>query len=269
MRRTMCIAAVLTLATACSGAKNKKSDPMEPDFIRVDVTVDGLKDEDKDPLELEIAKIEGVFNIAQDPLGSTTMYSFDYEGDLRRLQRRIEAIEYPGLRRQRVVATFDYLGFDNRGPVLVLISPKTEDVITETNVEFVLEVKDNDISEVTVNGEPANEKKPGFYHATLELAEGEQEVTLYAKDEAENETTEKVKLNVDTTPPELEAEVKVVVEGKVEPGSEVYVDGTKAEVKRSGEWRVELKVKKGQKTVEVVAIDKAGNKTTEQKPIGL
>jgi hypothetical protein len=269
MRRHVFIAAAVALAMACSGAKSKKSDPMEPDFIKVDVTVDGLSEDDKAPLELEIAKIDGVFNIQQDPLGNGTVYSFDYEGDLRRLQNRIEAIEYPGLRRQRVVATFQYLGFDNRSPVLVLISPKTEDIITDTQVEFVVEVKDNDVSEVTVNGQAAKEKKPGFYHAEMELPEGEQEVVLYAKDEAENETTEKVKVNVDTTPPEIDATVKVVVEGKTEPGSEVYAAGTKAEIKRSGEWRVELKVKQGQKTVEVVAIDEAGNKTTENKPIGL
>jgi hypothetical protein len=36
-----------------------------------------------------------------------------------------------------------------------------------------------------------------------------------------------------------------------------------------GNWRIELAVEKGQKSVEVVAIDEAGNKKTEQKSIGL
>jgi len=235
----------------------------------VDVSVEGLSSEDADKLEAEIGKISGVFNLVRDPLGNGVTYTFDYDGDIKKLQREIESIEYPGLRRQRVVANLQYLGYDNRGPILALISPNTEEIVTETNVEFVVEVKDTDVSKVTVNGNAAKEQRPGFYHTKVELPEGEQQVELVARDEAGNETKETVKLNIDTTPPELEATVKVVVEGKTEAGSEVYVDGTKAEVNMFGAWRVELQVKKGQKTVEVVAIDKAGNKKVEQKPIGL
>lgn len=259
----------LVLATACSGAAKKNEEDPFANMITVDVAVEGLKKEDEEKLEAEIAKISGVLNLQRDPLGKSTVYTFDYDGDLKVLQRKLEAIEYPGLRRQRVVANFQYLGYDSRGPVLALISPNTEEVVTDTKVEFVLEVKDTDVAEVSVNGTAAAQKKPGFYHATVELPEGTQKVELYAKDEAGNETRQTVDLNVDTTPPELEASVKVVVEGKTEKGSEVYVDGTKAEVNMFGAWRVEIAVKKGQKTVEVVAIDKAGNKTVEQKSIGL
>ncbi len=264
----ICLLALAT--TACSGVQSRKSnDDGTSDMISVDVSVDGLAKEDEAQLEAELAKIDGVVNLQRDPLGSGTVYNFDYTGDLRRLQNRIESIKYPGLRRQRVVANFQYLGFDNRGPILALITPNTKEIQTETNVEFVVEVKDTDVAEVTVNGTAAKQKKPGFYHAQVELPEGEQKVELFARDEAGNETKETVTVNVDTTPPELEAVVKVVVEGKTESGSEVYVDGTKADVNMFGSWRVELKVKKGQKTVEVIAIDKAGNKKVEQKPIGL
>lgn len=262
----LCLLALTT--TACSGAQSKKDGDVN-EMLTVDVSVDGLAKEDEEKLEAELGKIDGVFNLQRDQLGSGTVFNFDYDGDLRRLQNRIEAIEYPGLRRQRVVANLQYLGYDNRGPILALITPNTKEIITETNVEFVLEVKDTDIEEVTVNGTPAKEQKPGFYHAKVDLPEGEHKVELFAKDKAGNETKETVEVNVDTTPPELEATVKVVVEGKTEAGSEVYVDGTKADVNMFGAWRVELKVKKGQKTVEVIAIDKAGNKKVEEKPIGL
>lgn len=265
--RLICLFALTTLA--CSGVQSKKSDGLGEEMTVVDVSVEGLSDADADKLEAEIGKISGVFNLVRDPLGDGVTYTFDFDGDIKRLQRAIEAIEYPGLRRQRVVANLQYLGYDNRGPILALISPNKDEIITETSVEFVVEVKDTDVSEVTVNGTPAKEQKPGFYHASVDLPEGEQQVELVARDEAGNETKETVKLNIDTTPPELEATVKVVVEGKTEAGSEVYVDGTKAEVNMFGAWRVEMQVKKGQKTVEVVAIDKAGNKKVEQKPIGL
>lgn len=257
-------------STGCAGAGPKKDEATGMvEMIQVDVAVEGLSDDDANALEQELTKIDNVYNLRRDPLGSSVVYTFEYGGDFERLRRRIESIEYPGMRPQQVVASLQYEGFDNRGPVLDLISPNTEEVVTETSVEFVLEVKDSDVAEVTVNGTPAKEGKPGIYSATVELPEGEHEVELYAKDEAGNETKKTVDMNVDTTPPELEATVKVVVEGKVEPGSEVYVDGQKAEVNMFGAWRVELAVRRGQKTVEVVAIDKAGNKKTEQKPIGL
>lgn len=271
MRHVIVLLCLALSSAACSGVQSKKGDDLASadEMLVVDVSVEGLTPEDDEKLEQELAKIDGVFNLQRDPLGSGTVFTFDYDGDLKRLQNRIAAIEYPGLRPQRIVANLQYLGYDNRGPILALIAPNTEEIVTETNVEFVVEVKDTDVAEVTVNGTPANEQKPGIYHAKLDLPEGEQKVELLAKDEAGNETKEVVQVNVDTTPPELEATVKVVVEGKTEAGSEVYVDGTKADVNMFGAWRVELKVKKGQKTVEVVAIDKAGNKKVEQKPIGL
>jgi hypothetical protein len=256
--------------SACSGAQSKNDGFADPEqMITVDLAVEGLKKEDEDQLEQEIAKIDGVFNLQRDPLGNSTVYTFDFDGDLKRLQRQVEAIEYPGLRRQRIVANLQYLGYDNRSPIIEVLSPNTEEIVTETSVEFVIEVKDTDVAEVTVNGTPAKEQKPGIYQAMVDVPEGEQKIEIVARDEAENEAKKTVELTVDTTPPELEATVKVVVEGKVDKGSEVYVDGTKAEVSMFGAWRVELKVKKCQKTVEVVAIDKAGNKTVEQKPIGL
>jgi hypothetical protein len=275
MNRIATAAVLLALATpACasfgSNTKTQKKEPEEgSEIIQVDVTVSGLNDEDAKTLESEISQIDGVKNLRVDPLGGNLVYVFDYGGDFERLRRRLEAIEYPGLRREKVIAQLNYEGYDNRAPKIDVISPNTDEVITETEIEFVVEVEDNDVDQVTVNGTKARERKPTIYHATVEVPEGEQEVEIVAIDEAENESKQTVSLTVDTTPPEVEATVKVVVEGKVEPGSTVYVDGKEAEVNMFGNWRIELAVEKGQKSVEVVAIDEAGNKKTEQKSIGL
>ena len=72
---------------------------------------------------------------------------------------------------------------------------------------------------------------------------------------------------VDTTPPDVNAIVKVVIEGTVEPGSRVFVDGRAVGVDPFGNWRVELTVKKGKTSVEVVAIDANGNKKTERRSL--
>lgn len=274
MSRSTIYALSFTLALAllgCSGANNSVNDDPTgmAEMIQVDVSVEGISEEDAETLETEIAKIGSVYNIRRDPLGNSTVFTFEYDGDFEKLRREIEAIEYPGLRRQAIVANLQYVGFDNRSPLVDVISPNTEELLTETSVEFVVEVKDNDVAEVTVNGTAAKEGKPTIYHATVDLPEGESEVQIVARDKAENETTKTLKVNVDTTPPELEATVKVVVEGKVEKGSTVYVDGKEADVNMFGAWRIELVVEQGQKTVEVVAIDQAGNKKVEQRPIGL
>ncbi len=262
--------ALAILAFGCAGLqkKNEAEDP-EANIIQVDVSVEGLKEEEENELEKKIAEIDGVYNIRRDPMGQATVYTFEYDGDFDRLRNRIESIEYPGLRRQRVVANLQYVGYDNRSPLIDVISPNTEEVITETSIPFVVEVKDTDVDTVTIHGVAAKETKPSIYEATVDVPEGEQEIEIVAVDQAGNESREKVNLNVDTTPPELEATVKVVVEGKTERGSQVFVDGKEADVSMTGSWRIELQVKKGQKTVEVVAIDEAGNKRTEQKSIGL
>lgn len=267
---------LLTLALpscATLGSNKTTTQKKEPDegseVIQVEVTVSDLKKEDRDTLETKISEIDGVKNLRVDPLGQNLVYIFDYAGDFERLRRRLESIDYPGLRREKIIAQLNYEGYDNRAPKIDVISPNTDEVITETEIEFVVEVQDSDTAEVTVHGQKAREKKPNIYHAMVEVPEGEQDVEIVARDEAENESRKTVSLTVDTTPPEVEATVKVVVEGKVEPGSTVYVDGKEAEVNMFGNWRIELAVKRGQKNVEVVAIDKAGNKKTEQKPIGL
>lgn len=265
------MAFALSCSLACSGVQSKDDEFTDPEanLIQVDVAVSDLKPEDEEVLETEIAKIDGVYNIRRDPLGESTVFTFEFEGDFDGLRKQIEAIEYPGLRRQGVIARLQYSGFDNRAPVIDVISPNTDQVITDTNVEFVVEVRDSDVASVTVAETAAKESKPSIFQAAVELPEGKQEVEIVAVDEAGNETREKLTLDIDTTPPELEATVKVVVEGTVDRGSTVYVDGREASVGLTGNWRIELPVKKGQKTVEVVAIDENGNKRIEQKPIGL
>ena len=133
----------------------------------------------------------------------------------------------------------------------------------------MVEVPDKDVERVEVSGKQASRQRPGIYGTKLTLAEGANTVNISAVDEAGNEATASVAVTVDTTPPNLSATIKVVVEGKVERGSAVFVDGQPVAVDLLGGWRIELVVKKGQRTVEIVAIDANGNKKTEQRSIGV
>ena len=255
----------LVCTSACAGLLgNKKSGPMT-----VDIRVSDLSEDDEKRLEEELKKISGVENIRSDPFGAVTTFTFEFDGSYDRLRRQINNIPYPGLRRQSEVAQLHFEGFDNRAPTIALMSPKQGATVTELKTDVVVEINDTDVETVTINGQNATKSKQNLYGARLTLKEGDNEIAVVAIDKAKNEANEKYSIKVDTTPPDLEATVKVVVEGKVEPGSTVFVDGMEAGVNLFGNWRIELTVKRGQKTVEVVAIDRAGNKKTEQKPIGM
>jgi hypothetical protein len=64
------------------------------------------------------------------------------------------------------------------------------------------------------------------------------------------------------------AQLKLLVEGHVEPGSSVLIDGMEVPVDASGNYRAEVPVRKGQRSVEIVAIDQSGNKTVTVKTLG-
>ena len=127
---------------------------------------------------------------------------------------------------------------------------------------------DKDIASVTISGKSAPLYKGGVYRLKLELAEGRQELLAVAKDKAGNEATARVPVIVDTTAPAIQAQIKLVVEGHVDPGSAVLINGLEVPVDGSGNYRAEVPVRKGQRTVEIVAIDQSGNKSVQVKTIG-
>lgn len=261
----LCLALFFVPACATLGG-NSGGDSDKP--MIVDMRVSGLNEDGRKALEKELTDISGVANLRTDPFGDEAVFTFDYTGDFETLRASLGDIPYPGLDVDQVSAQLLYNGYDNRAPELELISPKVDDLQTETEVPFVLGVTDTDVARVEVDGNAASQRQEGLYEVTVPLKEGDNEVELLAVDEAGNETRETVTIEVDTTPPEVEATIKVIVEGKVEPGSTVFVDGKEAEVNMFGNWRIELEIMQGQRTVEVVAIDKAGNKSVEDKPIG-
>lgn len=95
MRQLAMICLFVLAASACSGAQHKKGADVE-EMIAVDVSVDGLAKDDEQKLEDELAKIPGVFNLHRDVLGSGTMFSFDYSGDLHRLRAVSRRSSIPG-----------------------------------------------------------------------------------------------------------------------------------------------------------------------------
>lgn len=267
--RSMIACATLLATIACS--TTRPGGPVAPPDppMKTEVAVSGLRADEQDALQETLCGLQGVSRCERQRRGGDVVYTFDYAGSLADLQRRISGIRSPGLKQQEVKASLRFEGFDNTPPTITVLSPKQDRVLVDPKVEVVVEVPEKDVESVTIADKRARADRGGIYAARLELAEGENEVVVVATDEAGNEATARLRLNVDTTPPDVDATVKVVVEGKVERGSKVYVDGVEVPVDVFGGWRIEIPVKRGQKSVEVVAIDRNGNKTVENRSIGL
>lgn len=263
------LALLLVLCSACATTGGGGSAPAAEPPMRTEVAVTGLRADEQDALQKELCAFPGVSRCERRKSGRDVVYAFDYAGSLGELRRRLDGIPSPGLEAEEVKASLRFRGFDNKPPTITVIAPKTDRVLVDTRVEVVVEVRDKDVESVDVAGTRARREAGGIYSAKIELKEGENDVVVTASDEAGNDATAKLRLVVDTTPPDVDATVKVVVEGKVERGSTVFVDGVQVPVDVFGGWRVELPVKRGQKSVEVVAIDKNGNKTVETRSIGL
>lgn len=257
-------AACASLPTFGGASTGESTDPP----LAVDVRVAGLRNDEQDALKESLCKIGGVSGCEVKRESREAVYTLQYKGSLHALQDEIARIPHPGLRAEEVKATLRFSGFDNKPPTLTVLSPK-DGTVSSPDIEVVVEAPDKDVARVEVAGKPATRQRQGIYAARITLGEGANTVPIRAVDEGGNEGTASLSLTVDTTPPDMTATVKVVVEGSVERGSAVFVDGQPVNVDLLGNWRIELIVKRGQKTVEIVAIDANGNKKTEQRSIGI
>lgn len=268
-RFVMVVAAFIVAGASCAGVRPAGAAASPEPPLQTEVTVTGLRADEADALREQLCAIPGVSRCERRRAGREVVYAFAYTGSLPELQRRIDAIPSPGLEAEEVKASLRFKGYDNQPPTITVIAPNVDRVLTETSVEVVVEVPERDVASVAIGDKRARADRSGIYTTRLELDEGENDVQVLAVDQAGNEATARLRLVVDTTPPDVDATVKVVVEGKVERGSTVFVDGVQVPVDVFGGWRVELPIKRGQRSVEVIAIDANGNKTVEQRSIGL
>ncbi len=128
-------------------------------------------------------------------------------------------------------------------------------------------------------GTTVAEKGGNFSFPSVNLKEGENQITAVAKDAAGNEslTSSVLKIIFDQEPPELIIKSpkegqnfsgennKVRVRGKTEPGATVKVNKHQATVLGDGTFSFTFIAEdEGQITLTITAVDRAGNKTTEE-----
>jgi hypothetical protein len=200
--------------------------------------------------------------------GRTAVFTVMYPGDVGQLPKTLATVPAPGLKFLSSKHQFEYGAFDNQPPTIAFLHPQPEQTLNAKEQFVTVEVPDKDIASVTISCKSAPLYKGGVYRLKLDLAEGRQELLAVAKDKAGNEAMARVPVIVDTTAPAIQAQIKLVVEGHVDPGSAVLINGLEVPVDGSGNYRAEVPVRKGQRTVEIVAIDQSGNKSVQVKTIG-
>jgi hypothetical protein len=260
--------AALWLA-GCATTAPKQQPPPQMATTVVELTVKDLDPEMASQLQAEMQKIPELRSASvKSSSERTTVFTIHYPGDVGRLPQTLARLPHPGLKYLSSAHKFDYGAFDNQPPTIAFIHPQMGQVLNATDQFVTVEVPDKDVDHVTIGGKQAPRYKGNIFRLKLALNEGAQELVAIAKDRAGNETSAVTRITVDTTAPALQAQIKLLVEGVVEPGSSILIDGQEVSVSGGGQYRAEVPVRKGQRTVEIVALDASGNKTVTVKTIG-
>src|SRR4051812_3689601 len=242
-----------------------------PRFVatELELTVKDVDAEMVQQIQAEFAKTNELRSAQlKSHTGRVAIFTVMYPGDVGDLPKTLATIPAPGLKFVSAKHQYEYGAFDNVPPTVTFLHPQPEQVLNTKDQFITVEIPDKDVAQVTIGGKSAPLYKGSVYRLKLDLNEGKQEIIATAKDKAGNETSARVSVTIDTTAPAIQAQIKLVVEGQVETGSSVLIDGVEVAVDGMGHYRAEVPVRKGQRKVEIVAIDQSGNKSLTTKTFG-
>lgn len=256
----------------CAGVKRTGTAPGavigEKPVSHVELTIHNLTQEQAQRVKDQLGHKDLDHVVLKQFNAGTASYELDVDGCECDVPAKVAELTELGFKYEGRVTKIAFSAFDNKPPTVTFVSPGSGKVLTESTQVITLEVPDEDVVSVTVNGTPATRFKGNLYRANLNLKDGVTDLLVVAKDKTGNEGKAQIRVAIDTTPPAVNATVKVVVEGQVDPGSTVLIEGKEVPVDGNGHYKAEVPVRKGQKEVEIIAIDKSGNKTKTTKDIG-
>lgn len=269
-RITTIIAVLVALTLGC-GWKRTGSAPKEEVGSGLSVVELTLQNVTQDQAKQFIEDLDDYGDVEKIELKSwannTAVYTVSLDGCECDLPAMVAKIPEPGFTYQGRSTRMGYAAFDNKPPSVSIVSPEDGLVTREKQVQVVVEVPDDDVAQVTVNGK-ATTRAGSRFTVSLPLNEGANDLIASAKDKNGNEAKAQIRVGLDTKPPEVTGQVTVIIEGDVPPGTKVLVNGEEAPVDDKGHYEAKVKVKKGQKEVEIIAIDPYGNRTETMRPIG-
>jgi hypothetical protein len=121
--------------------------------------------------------------------------------------------------------------------------------------------------------------KEGLFTYTFELKKGENKISFIAKDNAGNQSAQSKVYTIiyDNDPPEItltspqdgqsfygSKQRQITIEGKVEDAEVLRINGRIVIIENDGSFTYAVTLEDGDNNFEIVAEDKAGNKTTER-----
>ena len=270
--RRLLFLSVVAGGIGCGGVRRTGTAPGavigEKPVSHVELTIHNLTQDQAEKVKEQLGRQDLDHVVLKQFAGGNAVYELDVEGCECDVPAKVAQLSQLGFKYEGRVTKMAFSAFDNTPPTVTFVTPGAGKVLTESAQGITVEVPDADVVSVTVNGTPASRFKGNLFRAQLSLKDGVNDLVVIAKDKTGNEGRAQIRVAVDTTPPALAATVKVVVEGQVDPGATVMIEGKEASVESNGHYKAEVPVRKGQKEVEIIAIDKSGNKTKTTKDIG-
>lgn len=263
----------LSMLLGCGGplrtGSRPDAKPGDPPLSSVEVAISGLSRSDAEAFRGQILGQGEISNVVlKSFVSGVATYTLDIKGCECELPAKIARIQSPGFRYQGRTSTLKFEAFDNKPPEVVFVHPETDDrELTEPSQLVTVEVRDSDVKEVRVNGVLARRVSGDFFHAPVELREGGNEIAVVAEDTAGNVTRASRTVTLRRSP-SGNPSLRMLVEGRVAPGSTVLIEGKNVPVDVRGHYSITISTQPGQKQIEIIAIAPDGKKSVTVKEIG-
>lgn len=254
---------------SCAGRRgigtSPDSKPDSPVVSHVELTIGPLNPVQAESIKRQLESKDGIQDVViKRNQGGIITYELDVHGCECELPAMIAGISTPGLRYEGRSTHIRYATFDNTPPTLLILFPEAGEELAESDPIVAVDVPDQDVKEVRVNGVAAQRFRGSIYRAPIRLKQGAQVIEAVATDHSGNTGRTQVEVEVDLDP---QTRVKTTVEGKVEVGAGVLVQGREAPADAQGRYRREITVRKGQRQVGVISVGADGAKTVTVKGI--
>jgi curli biogenesis system outer membrane secretion channel CsgG len=160
---------------------------------------------------------------------------------------------------------------DTSAPRIIVLAPREGAVLNSSPINVVCDVSDDrGVTRVAIAGRDATRDEKGRYRGQVLPNEGGNLVRIEAWDAAGNCGRAEVRFNYDSTPPEVDADATILVEGKVDDLScTLNINGVSVQYDRStGQYSVRVPADPSDAgKITIVATDEFGNKTTEVRRV--
>ena len=159
---------------------------------------------------------------------------------------------------------------DATAPVIQVLAPRPGSQLNANPVNVVVTVEDPNLAAVTIGGQPAERDPKGRWRRAVQGKDGANHVAVSAVDRFGNKAEVDVAFTFDSTPPGVEAEVVIVVEGKVDDlSATLTINGQPVRFDpQTGRYSARVKADpQDAGKVTIVAVDASGNRTTEVRKL--